>query len=131
MLSIANKPNKRLIQVMQTIYINELKLEAIIGTAAWERQIKQLLCLDVELRYDVEQAIADDNLQLAVDYTQVADAIKLFIQTHQFKLLETLAAQLAHMLLTEYPIQWLRLKLAKPGALSQAKEVGVIIERSS
>lgn len=115
---------------MQIIFIHELKVEAIIGVHAWERQLKQLLCLDLELGYDTSRAVATDEVSFAVDYASLTEKIIIFIQNSQFKLIETLADQLANLLLKDFPIQWLRLKLTKPGALSQAKSVGIVIERT-
>lgn len=115
---------------MQIIFIHELKVETIIGVHAWERQLKQLLCLDLELGYDVSQAVATDEVAFAVDYASLTEKMVIFIQNSQFKLIETLADQVANLLLADFPIQWLRLKLTKPGALPQAKSVGIIVERS-
>ena len=39
------------------------------------------------------------------------------------------AEQVAALILAEFQVPWLRLTLAKPGAVRQAREVGVIIER--
>ncbi|MDF2867628.1 MAG: dihydroneopterin aldolase [Gammaproteobacteria bacterium] len=115
---------------MQIIFIHELKVETIIGIHAWERQLKQLLCLDLELGYDMSQAVATDKVEFAVDYASLTEKILAFIQSSHFKLIETLADQVINLLLKESAIQWVRLKLTKPGALPQAKGVGVIIERS-
>jgi dihydroneopterin aldolase len=42
---------------------------------------------------------------------------------------ETLAERCADIVLGEFGVTWLRLKLAKPGAVRGSKAVGVVIER--
>lgn len=116
---------------MQIIFIRDLRVEAIIGVHAWERQVKQLLCLNLEFSYDTEQAIAHDDVAFAIDYAAVIEQIIHFIHTHPVHLIETLAHQVADLLMQAYPIQWLRLTLAKPAVLPQTKEVGVVVERRS
>ncbi|MGB5517959.1 MAG: dihydroneopterin aldolase, partial [Gammaproteobacteria bacterium] len=46
-----------------------------------------------------------------------------------FQLVETLAERIAEIVLDEFDVDWLRLKLGKPGAVTGSAEVGVIIER--
>jgi dihydroneopterin aldolase len=46
-------------------------------------------------------------------------------------LVETLAEALAELLVKEFAVSWLRLSVAKPGAIEGSKEVGVAIERSA
>jgi dihydroneopterin aldolase len=43
---------------------------------------------------------------------------------------ETLAERVAEVVLAEFPVQRLRLKLSKPGAVRGARAVGVAIERT-
>jgi dihydroneopterin aldolase len=54
-----------------------------------------------------------------------------FIEQSEFQLVETLAEKCAAIVLSEFPVQHLRLKLSKPGAVRGSSAVGVIIERSS
>ncbi len=111
------------------IYIRELKVETIIGTKAWERQVKQQIWLDLEFSYDMQQAVADDNIAHAVDYTSVAEASINFVTAQSFQLIEALAHKLADYLLQLFPLQSLKIRVTRPGVLAQAKEVGVTIER--
>ena len=38
------------------IFINNLKINTVIGVYSWERQINQLLLIDVKLTYDIQKA---------------------------------------------------------------------------
>ena len=52
-----------------------------------------------------------------------------FIGDSEFELIETLAEQVANILLDEFAVPWLRLRVNKQGALKGVRDVGVIIER--
>jgi 7,8-dihydroneopterin aldolase/epimerase/oxygenase len=116
---------------MDTVYIEGLKTDAVIGVYDWERSIRQTLVLDLELASDNRAAAATDGIADAVDYDAISKRILAYVQASEFELIETLAERVADIVLNEFHIPWLRLKLAKPGAVAEAKDVGVIIERGS
>jgi dihydroneopterin aldolase len=68
-------------------------------------------------------------LSKALDYAQVSARIQVFATESTFILVETFAERLAEVLMAEFDIPWLRLKLTKPGAVPAAIGVGVEIER--
>lgn len=114
---------------MDTIFIRDLRAEAVIGVHAWERDIRQALVLDLELGWDNRPAAAGDDLALALDYATVSARLLEHIGESRCELIETLAEQLAGLLREEFGVPWLRLSLAKPGAVPEARAVGVTIER--
>ena len=52
-----------------------------------------------------------------------------FVGQSGFGLVETLAERCAALVIEEFGVSWLRLKLSKPGAVRGAQAVGVVIER--
>ena len=114
---------------MDIVFIRELKVQTVIGAFEWERSIRQTVVLDLEMASDITQAAATDHLEHALDYGAVAGRITQFIEASSFKLVEALAEQVARILQDEFGVKWLRLRVAKPGAVRNAKEVGVLIER--
>ena len=116
---------------MDTVYIEGLKTDAVIGVYDWERSIRQTLVLDLELASDNRAAAATDGIADAVDYDAISKRILAYVQASEFELIETLAERVADIVLNEFHIPWLRLKLSKPGAVAEANDVGVIIERGS
>lgn len=114
---------------MDIVFISELKVDAIIGVYDWERTMHQTLLFDVEMAWDISPAAAADDIDKALDYKAVSDRIVAFVEGSEFALLEALAEQLCHLLRQEFGIPWLRLRISKPGAVPQAKQVGVVIER--
>ena len=116
---------------MDMVYIKGLKTDAVIGVYDWERGIRQTLVLDLELASDNRAAAATDGIAEAVDYDAISKRILAYVQASEFELIETLAERVAEIILTEFNIPWLCLKLGKPGAVAEADDVGVIIERGS
>lgn len=114
---------------MDIVFIRELKIQTVIGAFGWERRIRQTVVLDLEMAADIEKAAATDQLEHALDYKAVSDRICGFISESSFQLVETLAEAVAGILLKEFGITWLRLRVSKPGAVPGAKDVGVLIER--
>jgi dihydroneopterin aldolase len=111
------------------VYIRGLQAEAVIGVYDWERTIRQTLVLDLELACDNRAAAATDAIEDAVDYDAISGRILAYVGDSEFQLIETLAERLAELLQREFAVTWLRLQLAKPGAVEAAQSVGVIIER--
>lgn len=114
---------------MDLIFLHELRVEAVIGVYDWERRIRQTLIFDLELATDVRTAAASGDLTDALDYAVVAERISNFVSAGQFHLLESVAEGVAALVLEQFPVQWLRLRVGKPHALSNARIAGVIIER--
>jgi 7,8-dihydroneopterin aldolase/epimerase/oxygenase len=60
----------------------------------------------------------------------VAKRIISFVENSEYQLVETLAENIAEILLDEFNVPWLRLTLNKQGAVRGVRDVGVIIERN-
>ncbi|MCY1408018.1 Dihydroneopterin aldolase [compost metagenome] len=114
---------------MDRVFIEGLEVDTVIGAYDWERGIRQCLRLDLSLAWDNRPAAAGDDLSLALDYASVCTRIQAFAEQAQFELVETFAERLAEVLMGEFQIPWLHLRLTKPGAVPAAKGVGVEIER--
>lgn len=114
---------------MDTIFIRGLHVEAIIGIYEWERRVRQLIVLDVEMVADIRRAALSQNVADTLDYHAISTRLTAFIQEQQFLLLETLAERCAEWLQREFSIAWLRFTVAKPTAVVSAQSVGVQIER--
>ncbi len=114
---------------MDIIFINELRIDTVIGIYDWERRITQTISFDLELAADNRRAARSDDIVDTVNYKAVAKRVQAFVAGSQFQLVETLAERVAELIMTEFSIPWLRLKAHKPGALRGARDVGVLIER--
>ena len=115
---------------MDKVFIEGLEIETVIGIYDWERRIRQPLVFDLELGFDNRVAAASDAIADTLDYKAVSKRLIAFVSDSSFQLVETLAERCAELILAEFPVRHLRIKLSKPGAVRGAKAVGVIIERS-
>ncbi|MFF7709846.1 dihydroneopterin aldolase [Pseudomonas sp. NPDC007930] len=114
---------------MDNVFIEGLEVDTVIGAYDWEREIRQCLRLDLTFAWNNRPAAAGDDLTLALDYAKVAERTQAFAAEARFILVETFAERLAEVLMGEFGITWMRLKLTKPGAVAAARGVGVEIER--
>jgi len=116
---------------MDIVYIRELEVRTIIGIFDWEREQRQVVSLDLEMGSDIAAAAATDTIKNALDYKAVAKRLIDFIEKSEFFLVETLAERVADIVVNEFDVPWVKLRLGKPGAVTGSKDVGVIIERGS
>lgn len=116
---------------MDIIYLHDLKIETIIGIFDWERDVKQIVILDLDMAADIRPAAKTDNINDTLNYKAVAKRLIDFVGNSEFNLVETLAEQVAEIVLKEFNIPWIRLRINKAGAVRYAGDVGVIIEREN
>ncbi|MBS0575521.1 MAG: dihydroneopterin aldolase [Proteobacteria bacterium] len=114
---------------MDHVFIEGLQIDTLIGIYDWERKIRQPLQFDIEMGFDNRVPAASDDIAHTLDYKAVSKRLLAFVPESGFGLVETLAERCAQIILDEFPVSWLRLKLSKPGAVRGAKAVGVVIVR--
>ena len=114
---------------MDVVFIEDLRVETVIGIYDWERKIKQIVALDLEMACDNRRPAASDRIEDTLDYKAVSKRLIAFVEGSHFELVETLAERCAEIVQHEFGVSWLRLKLSKPGAVTGSKAVGVRIER--
>lgn len=114
---------------MDIVFVNDLRVSAIIGIYDWERTQRQDVVLNLEMATDVRAAAKSDDIKDALDYKAVSKRVAEFVEGSEFQLVETLAEKICELILTEFKVPWIRLVLNKQGAVSLARDVGVIIER--
>jgi dihydroneopterin aldolase len=116
---------------MDIVFISDLDIETVIGIFDWEREIRQTVRLNIEMNTDVRRAALTDQIEDALDYKSVSKRLIAFVEKSEFGLVETLAERCAEIILNEFPVQWLRLRLDKPGAVRGSRSVGILIERGN
>ncbi len=116
---------------MDTIFLNELKVETVIGIWDWERKIRQTVVIDLEMAADIQTAAASDKVDDTLNYKLVAKRVQQFVTEAEFQLVETLAEHIATIIRDEFAVPWVRVRVNKPGAIRGARGVGVIIERGT
>lgn len=116
---------------MDIVYLRDLKVDCVIGVYDWERRVRQALYIDIDMATDIRKAAASDGIQDTLDYKAVSKRIQQFVGDSSFQLVETLAEKIAGMVLQEFPVPWVRVRINKKGAVRNADAVGVVIERST
>ncbi len=111
------------------IYVNDLRIDTVIGIFDWERRVRQTVRIDLEMATDIRRAAATDAIEDTLDYKAVAKAVIAFVEASEFQLVETLAESVARIVVEDFGVPWLRLRINKKGALRGASDVGVVIER--
>jgi len=111
------------------IFITGLSVSAIIGCLPAEQEEEQSIIIDVVMEADCRTAAKSDDIMHAVNYAVVAECIREHIKNHRYKLVENLAEKLANLLLDQFPIKQVTLKIGKPAAIKLAEMAGVQIVR--
>ena len=114
---------------MDKIFLTELHVECIVGIWEWERRVKQTVVIDVEMAADIRRAAATDHIDDAIDYKRVSKRLLQFVGDSQYQVVETLTEQIARVILTEFGVTWVKVRLNKRGAIRGARDVGIEIER--
>lgn len=110
------------------IFIEGLSVYTTIGVYEWEQKIKQQLIFDVEMLWCSREAAKADNVDLCLNYAEVSQFIINYVQNKPFLLIERVAYEVAEQLRATFNIQWVSLKVSKPRAVAQAKNVGIKVE---
>ena len=116
---------------MDRILIEGLEVETCIGVYDWERTIQQRLVFDLDIQTDIRAAAVSDDLANTLDYKALSDRVIEYVSATSFELIEALAENLAELLIDEFDLSWLVLKISKPGAVPQARNVALVIERGA
>lgn len=116
-------------RVTDSVLIEGLAVETVIGVYDWEREITQRLLVDLDMAWDNAAPAATDDVAEALDYAAVSERVASYLDELRPQLLETAAEGLAACLQKEFGVRWLALTIRKPGAVPQARAVGVRIER--
>ena len=116
---------------MDKIFLSDMKVETVIGIWEWERKIRQIVAIDLEMSADIRKAAASDSVEDTLNYKSVAKRVQAFVGESSFQLVETLAENIAAIILDEFDVSWVKVRVDKPGAIRGAKGVGVLIERGS
>ncbi len=114
---------------MDRIRIQEIEVNAIIGTLPHERTVKQKLIVSAELRGNFRAAALADDFTLTFDYSEAERIIADFVASSGFYLLEALAEHLTRKLLSMKYVESVLLRIRKPGAPQIARGIELEIER--
>src|SRR5690606_25504457 len=107
---------------MDIVYLNDLRVDTVIGIYDWERRTRQTVIFDIEMGADISKAAETDSIENTLDYKAVAKRLFAFVGESEFRLVETLAEKVASILLEEFHVPWCRVRLNKKGAVRGVRD---------
>lgn len=113
---------------MDTIIIRQLEVFYRVGVTEQERARPQRLLLSLEMAHDVSSAAATDDLIRTIDYHAVCQRLLQFGQGRTWKLIETLAVEIATLVRTEFKAAAVTVEVRK-FVIPEARWVGVRLSR--
>tara|TARA_B100000700_G_C14263601_1_gene498216 strand:- start:6 stop:386 length:381 start_codon:yes stop_codon:yes gene_type:complete len=111
------------------IVLNDLRVKTLVGIWDWERKIRQVVSIDLEMGVDITRASTSDSIEDTLNYKNVAKRVQSFVGESEFRLVETLAERIAELVLSEFQLPWIQVYVKKPGAIRGAENVGIRIRR--
>jgi dihydroneopterin aldolase len=115
---------------IDVVSIEGLSVDTIIGVYDWEKEKKQTLTLDIQMSWDNQTAAKSDDLSDALDYALVSEKVTQWVAEKPRQLIETVAEGVASLILNEFGVQNVEVKVSKPGAVPNAANVAVTVRRS-
>lgn len=116
---------------MDTIFLRDLRIRTIVGIWEWERRLPQVVSIDLDMATDIRRAAGSDQIGDTLDYKAVTRRINAFVADSRFNLIETMAEQIAGIIISEFDVPWVRVAVHKPWAIRGSRDVGVAIERGA
>ena len=115
---------------IDSVLIEQLELDCVIGVNPWERLVKQRITIDITMDIDLSAAGKSDSIRYTVDYSRVVKAVTAEVNSSSYRLVEALATRVAEICLEPERVRSVVITLRKPGAVKSATAVGVTIRRS-
>ena len=113
---------------MDIIFINDFRLDILIGIYDWEHKVAQTVQFDLEIGMprptDKIRDISD-----TIDYAKVVARIEETLRDKHVPLVEKLAEHVAQLLREEFGSPWVKVSVTKLAPLKGVKRLGVTIER--
>ena len=114
---------------MDIIFIAELRIETRIGIYDWEKTVPQTIQLDLEVGLPGEHAAKSGRIADTIDYSKIVARIEQLFSEQHFLLLEKAAECIADIVMRDFGAPWIKVSIAKLGALRNVRRLGVVIER--
>ena len=114
---------------MDTIFLRDLRIRTIVGIWEWERRLPQMVSIDLDMATDIRRSAASDEIKDTLDYKGVSNRVREFVADSRFKLIETMAEQIAAIVIDDFKVSWVRVAVHKPFAIRGSRDVGIEIER--
>ena len=114
---------------MDKIFVDNLKVECIVGILPFEREKTQPLFVSLELETPLEEAGRTGAREKTIDCALLSEKVKAYIVKRKVGLLEELAVELCDLIEKEFKPESVKIRLNKPEAVADAQSAGIEIYR--
>ncbi len=110
------------------INITNLRLRTFIGFNPEEREKKQDVVINIEIKYAINDSVLNDNVEQALNYKVITKQVIKHVEEGQFLLLEKLVAEVLDICSNHSSVKHARVTIDKPHALRFADSVSLTLE---
>jgi 7,8-dihydroneopterin aldolase/epimerase/oxygenase len=110
------------------LILSSISCQSHIGVSDGERQNPQEIFIDLELGIDAARAARRDDINDAIDYEVLVNTLREYLSNKSFRLIETIADELSHMILKNFDASYCLIKVKKR-ALSGVDSCSVEVYR--
>ena len=114
---------------MDIIFLHGVEANCVVGVWEWEKQITQKIVVDLDMSANISGAAATDELEDTLNYKAVAETVIDILEASRFQLIETMAEEVAKLVMQDFAVKWIKVRINKGGAVKSVRNVGVQIER--
>ena len=114
---------------MEIIFLHGIKTNCVVGVWEWEKQITQEIVVDLDMATDIAKSASSDDLEDTLNYKAVAENVIEMLEASRFQLIETMAEEVAKLVMERFSTPWVKVRINKGGAVTNVANVGVQIER--
>ena len=131
-----NEPTRELIQHYlkainrDKIIIKDLEIDCIVGVRKSERKEKQKVYVTMEIYTDTRKAAISGNIKDTINYSAIIKNVKKSIIDKKYLLLETMAEDIAKLVLKNKKVNEVKVLVKKPKAVPKGKYAAVEIART-
>ena len=111
-----------------TINIKNLRLRTFIGFNDEEKDKKQDVVINIEVRYAISDAVLEDHVHGALNYKTITKQVIRHVEQGSFLLLEKLVADVLDICSSHRDVLFSRVTIDKPHALRFADSVSLSLE---
>lgn len=115
--------------MINSLEITSLAVATVIGAYPFEQHIKQTLLIDIQIHYPYQDS--QDDLSRTIDYASLCNKVTTMVSERSFQLIETVAVKIAELIQSEFNVTSLRIRVQKPHAIHNAKNIAYILEHPS
>ena len=113
------------------VFIEDLILDAHIGCYDHEQGVLQPVRINIEMDVTAPDDPLSDKLEDVVCYNRLTREIDGIIAGGHIKLVETLAERIAETAVNHPMVISVRVSVAKPNAIKEARAAGVVVFRNA